>query len=310
MEVDDGAAEITKLLGRWSRAAPGASAAAAARPPHAAIARVWRVGDWILRARPGGASQAGHLRPEARLVDDARSVVPWPLPDLLPNDDGEPFVVAGDCLWTLHVALPGIIIRPWQELDRAPQAERVALVGLLRRLHDATRGRLPGHADPLWLVRDVTARLGRVRDRLPAGTAHAVDVVLERVGQAAASTAPRDLGFVHGDFHGGNVLVTPDGRVSGLIDLDWCRVARPLEDLAYTAMMLARATPEVPPVDQLTRAAAVYGLPPSLQPALLDCAFLYAVFDVDLFVAADGLADRARWLALQLRLVDALCPAV
>ncbi len=304
--MDAGTAGISQVLGNWSRAAPDAPAAAAARPPHAAIARVWQVGRWILRARANEAGTVERLQHEARLVDAARGLVPWPLPDLLAANDGRRFVLADDAVWTLHLALPGRMIRAWQELHRAPPAERDRLLHLLRRLHDATRGRLDA-PDPLWLVRDVTVRLARVRGRLPLGAVLAVEAALERVARAAASAAPRDLAFVHGDFHGGNVLADDDGRVCGLVDLDWCRIARPLEDLAYTAMMLARATPAVPPVDALLQVAGTYGLDPSKHGEFLDCAVLYALFDVDLFVAADGLADRARWLAVQSALLVAIC---
>lgn len=237
-----------------------------------------------------------------------RSVLPCQIPTNLPTDDGQGFVVADNALWTLHRMLPGRILRPWQDLHHAGEDERRSLVQALRRLHDATVGLAgpPGTAD--WLVVDAGRRYAEVRQTLPVGVQARVETALERHAGHVATLPPAEAVFVHGDFHWGNLLLDATDSVTGLLDLDWCRIGSPVEDLAYTAMMLARdCETGFPRLGEPDRVMSWYGLPQRHCNALREAMILYALFDVHLFTNAAGLAGRARYLDCQVRLLETFC---
>lgn len=299
---------VDAVLGRFGRACPDARALPARRPGVNAIARVWLLGDaYVLRARNATPGAAARFDRERALVDRVRPLLPWRFPDPLPADDGRRFVAADDALWTLHHAIPGRVLCPWQSLAAAGEPVRRRLVATLRTMHDATRGRL-GPPEPRWLVDDVRRRLATIANRLSSRALTAVNAALDRTAARVADLAPADAAFVHGDFHWGNVLVDDDGHVTGIVDLDWCRVADPLEDLAYTAMMLTRRDDgDAPDPVALDEVLAGYGLPAGRRDAFDDAFLLYVAFDVDLFARADGLDDRDRHLARQVALLEAVC---
>lgn len=307
---------IGRIQAAYRATLPGLDALPARRPAHAAVAGVWILGPgpspgaatYVLRSRALDAGTVEAFRRETDLVDRLRGVLPLRLPDPLPADDGRRCVPDAEtgALWTIHAALPGRIVRPWQALHLAPDGERRALVVALRALHDATRGRL-GPPDPAWIVRDVRARLARAGSMLSARSASRVRAAVDRVEASGRDLDPDRLAFVHGDFHWGNLLVADDGRVDGLLDLDWCRVSDPLEDLAYSAMMLVRNCDGGPwRLDDLDRVVAWYGPGPLDTGRFRDLFLLYAFFDAVLFREATGLPDRERFVRLQLDLIARL----
>lgn len=299
---------VDAVLGRFARACPDAVGLPARRPGVNAIARVWLLGDaYVLRAREATPGAAGRFEREQALVDRVRPLLPWRFPTPLPADDGRRYVAADGALWTLHRAIPGRVRCPWQGLATAEEPVRRSLVATLRAMHDATRGRL-APPEPRWLADDVRRRLAAVANRLSSRARSAVTDALGRTAARAARLATADATFVHGDFHWGNVLVGDDGQVTGIVDLDWCRVADPVEDLAYTAMMLTRRDDGgAPDPAALEAVLAGYGLPADRRDAFDDAFLLYVLFDVDLFARADGLDDRDRHLARQVALLEAVC---
>lgn len=296
------------VLARFRTAAPGAVDGPMYAPAHAAVAFVWVVdGRWVLRARADGPTAAARLLDEQALLARVRPLLPYALPLLLPPDDGgPPFVRAAGLLWTVHAALPGAVRWPWQALEQALDADRRRLVRLLRDLHDRTRGRL-GAGDVGGVVRTARAHAARFDETLGATTRKRLDKAFARVMYNAVNFEEADLAFVHGDFHYGNVLLDEQGDVSGLVDLDGCRVAHPLEDLGYTAMMLVRRTDGGPArLADLDRIWAWYGAPAELRILYPDYVLFYALFDVALFEDAVNLPDRERYVRLQRELLDEL----
>jgi aminoglycoside phosphotransferase (APT) family kinase protein len=302
-----GREELHHLWSRWSRATGGIPLPDCRVPEQAAVARVRMAGDrWVLRARVLGPGTDAAFRREVALVDRVRPLLPLALPDPLAADDGTRAVAEDGLLWTLHRALPGRPGRSWQDLHRASRDERRALARLLRDSHDRTRGRL-GPGDRGAFVRDLDARVATLRTPVPDAVASRLRSARERVEASAASLPDAALAFVHGDFHDGNVLHDDRGAPAGLIDLDACRVADPLEDLAYLAMMLARGAPGEPPRPAaLDEAADDYGLPAADRLRLDDLVLLYALFDVALFETALSLPDRGRWRDHQVATLAAL----
>ena len=93
-----------------------------------------------------------------------------------------------------------------------------------------------------------------------------------------------------------------------LLDLDWCRVAHPLEDLAYTAMMLLRDydTGE-PRLDRLNEIQQAYGVVHEERPLFNEYLVLYALFDVHLFASTRDLEGGDVFLHHQQTLLERLC---
>ncbi len=280
----------------------------AQKPSHAAIAQVWILDDrWVLRARTLDPGSLHAFQQEQALLERTRTVLQIELPRCVRTKDDALHVCHGDALWTLQAVLPGTIVRPWQTLHRASEQERRRLVQSLRHLHDATRGQL-GAPDWGWLIRDVSSRLGKLHRLISGAAQQRIATALHRVEEASACFGTDDACFVHGDYHWGNLLVDEAGDVTGLLDLDWCRVAHPLEDLAYTAMMLVRDYDAVEPrLSTLARILGWYGLQ-ARERALFDEYFiLYTLFDVHLFRDATELRDRERFFSYQRTLLERLC---
>ena len=300
---------VAAVLGRYAGGHPVAAGLLARRPGHAAIARVWLLGDsYVLRARSLSARTCAEFVRECALLSQVRGELPFQVPGNLATDDGEACVLADGALWTLHRFLPGHVLRPWQQLHRAPDDERRRLVETLRVLHDATVGLTTARPDAGWLVADAGVRYGEVRESLPPAVRARVETALERHAVHAASLAPNEAAFVHGDFHWGNLLVDDAGRVTGMVDLDWCRIASPVEDVAYTAMMLARdCDGGRPRLDETDRVISWYGLAPRHRDALREAMILYALFDVHLFTVARELPERLRYVDCQTRLLAGIC---
>jgi len=300
---------VTDVLRRYAKGHPGAAGLPARRPGHAAIARVWLLGDsYVLRARSLSAGTCAEFARECALLDRVRRELPFQLPGNLATDDGEACVLADGALWTLHRFLPGHVLRPWQQLHRAPDDERRRLVETLRVLHDATVGLPAERQDAGWLVADAGVRYAEVRESLAPAVRARVETALERHAAHVAALAPSEAAFVHGDFHWGNLLVDDAGRVTAMVDLDWCRIASPVEDVAYTAMMLARdCDGGCPRLDQTDRVISWYGLAPRHRDALREAMILYALFDVHLFTVARELPERLRYVDCQTRLLAGIC---
>lgn len=99
-------------------------------------------------------------------------------------------------------------------------------------------------------------RLYRLWSR-PNGLASAARRWLERVPVVASTRAHleadigaltgwlpgRVAGFAHGDLHPGNAVVTPDGALVGLLDVEFARLADPLFDAAWWYTLVRSSSP-------------------------------------------------------------------
>jgi Ser/Thr protein kinase RdoA (MazF antagonist) len=113
-----------------------------------------------------------------------------------------------------------------------------------------TLGEHPGAADTLAqqmavLQADIHSRAGRglpsqrERLRVKIGRGYGLAAHLKAAATAALDALPDGEAFCHGDFHPGNVLLTPNGPVI----LDWYNATcgNPVADLARTAVLFAYA---------------------------------------------------------------------
>lgn len=168
-----------------------------------------------------------------------------PVPAPLTADDGRTYVrypEDGAALYTLHSMLPNSGAKRSDGGDSGPavptweQPEVWANVGAaIGRLHTALA------AHPGEIVSWHMALPTRVRENaLPAVRRHlrgehlaALDAVFDGlVDEVCAALAGLPEQHIHGDCHGGNILIA-DGEVSGFIDLDHLPLAPRVYDLFY-----------------------------------------------------------------------------
>lgn len=156
--------------------------------PGATVQRVWRTRAHVIRLGPADhAREAGHARAALRAGVRTARPVAWG---------------AGYGIWERLAGAP--------VGTAAPPGVWRALLEDLERLHARPPGRPEAPAE--W-----RGDLGLVaRSRPAAGWSPAE----ERALRAALGRPrpPRPPLFVHGDAHGGNVLVAPGGSYGGLID--------------------------------------------------------------------------------------------
>jgi aminoglycoside phosphotransferase (APT) family kinase protein len=135
----------------------------------------------------------------------------------------------------------------------------------------------------------------RLRDFAALGGDAALARAIERYvaqhgDRFAACTGPV---LCHNDFHQGNVLVSPDGRVTGFVDVEGAIAADPLFDLARTDFYALRGDP-------VARAALLDGYGP-LPPDWADRVVIYQLHHaLELWNWAARIgkpADQARALA-------------
>ena len=146
-----------------------------------------------------------------------------------------PEVVAADPArgWMLVSELEGPTLRERIKTDAEIWIEPAELQSLIGRLREVTtldteafRSRLvdgPHHASLLAAVLpDGKQRLARLTEHL---------------GAAAARSRTRERGFVHGDLHEAQLVVS-DGRITGLLDIDEAGFGDPVDDIAVPAAQL------------------------------------------------------------------------
>jgi aminoglycoside phosphotransferase (APT) family kinase protein len=127
--------------------------------------------------------------------------------------------------------------------DRPGQARTLARVAAAVHASDvaALDGVLPGYPD--WdTYLDARVEQWRAIER-----GHAESDPFIRYLAAWLDThrpPPAPLGLVHGDFHAGNILVSPDGRFTA-VDWEFARIADPREDLGWFTAIGASMPPDL-----------------------------------------------------------------
>lgn len=277
-------AEIRELLKTF-----GLSASGVRKPPDAMLASVYIVDDrWLLRSRDATDDTPRMFEAERERTAAASSLTGCRFPEYLRSRDGEAYVVRDGLFWTVHRLIPGRPLGSWTELHRVPPRADRQVMTALRRLHQSTRGRFAEEKlARAFFVDRIEPQLEEAPSFLPGPAVRALRAAFERVRAFTARYPAAEACFVHGDFHHGNVL-TNEGAVSGFIDLDWCRIAHPLEDLGFTVMMLLRDSDTWSPAFRPRRyreLVSLYG-PDGDTSCLDDYILLYGLFDCHCFRTA------------------------
>ncbi len=290
----------------------GVSARSVKKPPDAKLAAVYIVDDrYVLRSRPLQGDNESRFTAERNLLEAVAGFTGSRFPEYRTAMNGNPFVIRSGSFWTLHSLIPGVTLGNWYELHAAPpHADREVLTAL-RRLHDSTRGRFSeASLSRAFFPEMIRSLLGEGSGFLSTHAAQRVEASFLRVEAFSRTYPEEDACFVHGDFHHGNILAM-DGKVAGFIDLDWCRAAHPLEDLAFTLMMLLRNYDAWSPAFQRRRyneLISLYGYTGDAS-ILNDYIVLYALFDCDVFKKT-SFENAENYYTYQTQFLEILCSAL
>ena len=163
------------------------------------------------------------------------------------------------------------------------------------------------YAKLIFFLRDAEEKYKDVKDMLSSDVQKRIKQAMGNVRNASDGFKSNELCFVHGDFHHGNTLVDKKGKIVGFIDLDWCRIGHPLEDLAYTVMMFLRQyTSETIQFNKrhFQKLLKWYNLDQKLLDLFKEYFILYTLYDVYIFKYASNLKNKEFYLNYQLSFLE------
>ena len=256
------------------------------KPPDAMLAQVFLVEDqFILRSRPYEADTPARFAAECELCGQVAELTGFRFPEYERCGRGGRFVVEGGNFWTLHKIIPGRPLGSWFELHRIDPSTTRKVLDTQRQLHAMTRGCFDEKTvDRSRLLELVAPSMVDAHAFLSAPARERLQLALDRVKRYCESYFTEIGCFVHGDFHHGNILAQ-EGRITGFIDLDWCRVGRFYEDFSFTLMMMMRDYKNWSPAFNRARYDSIldgYGFEGDPE-VLNDHLILYALFDCTVF---------------------------
>ncbi len=203
----------------------------------------WLADEAVVWRAPRREVGIGALRREAALLPVIAPALPAavPVPELVEAPGLPPLA--------RHRWVPGVELGSAPALDPAVGDE---LGRFLRALHDPAlleRAAALVPTDPIGRA-DPARRLPIAHRRLDQVTAQMDIEPLREIVDRAASVTPPIAALCHGDLHVRHVMVSPAGRLSGVIDWgDACRSARAVDLAIATAL----------PDDARRRFLAAYG---------------------------------------------------
>ena len=204
--------EILKIFGR--------EASRIQKPSDAMLAQVYLVDDrYILRSRPYEEDTAVRFAAEYELCKQVAALTGFRFPEYLRSTAGNHYVVDDNYFWTLHRIIPGRPLGSWFELHRIEPSVHREVLNTLHRLHTVTKGCFEEKMIDRKRLLDLVAPAMAEADAFLRG--HALERLksaFDSVSSYCGSYPPEASGFVHGDFHHGNILAR-DGRIVGFIDL-------------------------------------------------------------------------------------------
>ncbi|MGW9403150.1 phosphotransferase [Arthrobacter sp. NPDC055585] len=191
----------------------------------------------VIRARSGGElayikvvlpGQAEGLRRRHELLE--ASAVPAPV--LIPGAEGRSAVVLA--------ALPGSPLLP----ELAAGTSRITPAEITALLDDLPEPAMALRRRPAWA--DRAPAYGRAAGGVLPGQQKRVHGTAKQIKALVADLDPGPVVPVHGDFYEGNLL-TADGRITGVLDVDGLGPGHRVDDLACFLghlAVLARISPE------------------------------------------------------------------
>jgi aminoglycoside phosphotransferase (APT) family kinase protein len=208
------------------------------REPAAALSRVYIIDNkYVLRSTR---TTIIDLLEGIRLRRKVATFVPYSFPRYQRTITQESYVKDGPVLWLLYKYMPGNTLGNWMYFDQCSKEKTELVFRTLQILHDRTVSKFRERdIRRHYFVDDIRLKLAEMKEILTRNEILRLGRAIENVSSYVNRLAPAKFCFVHGDFHHGNILCE-NGVVTGLIDVDWCRVGTAYEDLAYLIMMLMR----------------------------------------------------------------------
>jgi aminoglycoside phosphotransferase (APT) family kinase protein len=282
------------------------------KPPDAMLAQVYLVDDrFILRSRPFKPTTLKRFVSECELCEIVTELTGFRFPKYRRSSSGAHYVIEGINFWTLHKLIPGRPLGSWFKLHHIDPSVNREVMNVLYRLHITTTGCFNEKSiDRTHLLESVRSALIEASDFLSENALERLKIAFDRVKKYCESYPPEVGCFVHGDFHHGNILGHKD-RIIGFIDLDWCRVSSPYEDLAFTLMMLLRDYKNWSLNFRWTVYREMLSFYNFKEDAMLlnDYIILYALFDCAVFKRSQF--DNAKaFFEYQKRFLEAVCNAM
>jgi len=268
-------------------------------PTHAVLAKVFLLDHrYVLRGRPLAEQTIREFNEELLLIDRVRSLVPFEFPNPLVSITGERALQFDGWLWTIYPQLQGNILGTWQEGTALPLDGTKKVLDAMRLLHERTKGHFSA-PKRLWLSQNVGAMIESDVSVLDANDRTFLREATDRIDLHAASLSSEQCCFVHGDFHHGNVLTDTSGTIVGLLDINWCRVGHPLEDLTYALTMFMSDYPGpqafVFDDQRLQALVRIYDSSLTIDRFFWDMYALATAFDIFLFKSLK--TEQAEWYA-------------
>lgn len=276
------------------------------RPAEDALAQVYILDDrFVLRGRNLDYNTLFRYHKELVLLKKVRKLIPFMLPEPMDSKNGDKWVISDNLLWTMYPIIKGDIVCSWQDVQKASEEQTKKLLGALRKIHDLTIGRFSKSEISNLFREEIETAFSDVKADISENVIKRVSDSINLVFNQKSDL--NRLCFVHGDFHHGNMIVDGD-KIVGFIDFDWCRVGNPLEDLAFTAMMLLRDYRKGFRFDEayLDKILGWYGLEPRLKELFLEYLILYVMYDVYVFKHA-SMNNHEFYYRYQLTFLEQIC---
>lgn len=210
----------------------------------------------VLRVSWPGKAAHQVLREQTLLAALGARVSLPPVPRPWPTLDGRSYAQAGESWVHLFDCIPGRAGFPRHAVQLAEMRDiAAAAMRTLARLH-AAMGDIPTGPAPLgdakvhavtWLAQRHARVLARPTPVLPEGLAGQYAGVMARAGAYLAKAAlriPGPTGWLHGDYHAGNLLFSEADRtrvsVTGILDFDDAGIGSPWLEAAFALFALTR----------------------------------------------------------------------
>ncbi len=195
--------------------------------------------EYILRSRVLDANTVSKFNNEQYLLDEVRKIIEIKLPNLLNTESGYKYFIDKNSLWTAYSLIKGEILCAWWNLEKLSEEQKKKVFITLRELHLKTAGKFDYDKSYYDFIEDVTQRLSNIGNNISTDELTRIQKAVNIVKNFKNNIQKKDICFVHGDYHPGNIIFKGN-KIVGLLDFDFSRLGSYLEDLAYTIMMFLR----------------------------------------------------------------------
>lgn len=266
-------------------------------------------GKYVLRARELSEKTIRDFKEEISVLKKIEKLIPYKLPKPLKALNGQKFVISNNCFWTIYPFIKGKIICPWQDLNKTNDLTKEKLIKALRNIHDLTMGKFKKNKID-YFSSDITKKYNDIKNILSPSVQKRIKQAIKNVINASKKFTANELCFVHGDFHHGNILVDKNDKIIGFLDLDWCRVGHPLEDLSYTIMMFLRDYASKTfqfNQESFQKFLKWYNCDQKLLALFKDYFILSTLYDIYIFKHTSILKNKKLYFNYQLSFLKAVC---